>query len=186
MMTTFRLAGFAAGCALALSLSPALAQTTAPATPPAAQQPGPATPGPDTRQMPDMEMMREMMRETMREMMGPGAMRGDRERRPGVMRPRDRQDRYQDRMARRGGMDRGAMMMMHGARRGGMHAAGMRILFAVVDTDGDGALSLPEIQEFHARVFVAVDDNGDGRVDMDEIGAFFHGLGGPDDGDDDD
>ena len=57
-----------------------------------------------------------------------------------------------------------------------MHGAGMRILFAVVDSDGDGALSLAEIQEFHGRIFEAVDGNGDGRVDMEEIGSFFHGA----------
>ena len=134
--------------------------------------------------MPDMDAMREMMRQTMREMMGPGAMRGDRER-GAMMRQRDRYDRHHERMARRGGMDRGQMMMRRAGRQGAMHAAAMRILFAVVDTDGDGALSLPEIQEFHARIFVAVDENGDGRVDMEEIAAFFHGFAGPDDGDDD-
>ena len=63
MMTTFRLAGLAAGCALALSLTPALAQTTAPATPPAtAPAAPPATQEPGARQMPDMDAMREMMR----------------------------------------------------------------------------------------------------------------------------
>jgi hypothetical protein len=63
-----------------------------------------------------------------------------------------------------------------------MHGAGMRMMFAVVDADGDGALSLTEIQDFHGRIFKAVDENSDGKVEMTEIEAFFHG----DDDDDDD
>ena len=95
-----------------------------------------------------------------------------------MTRPRDR---GRDRMARRGGMERGGMMREHGDRRRLMHGAGMRILFAVVDSDGDGALSLAEIQDFHGHIFDAVDEDGDGRVDMEEIGSFFHGTSGPED-----
>ena len=67
-----------------------------------------------------------------------------------------------------------------------MHGAGMRMMFAVVDADGDGALSLTEIQDFHGRIFKAVDRNSDGKVEMTEIEAFFHGAGddGPDDSED--
>ena len=68
--------------------------------------------------------------------------------------------------------------MMHGA---GMHGAGMRIVFAVADADGDGALSLAEVQDLQGRIFKAVDDNGDGKVDMIEIEQFFHN--GPDEPD---
>ncbi len=56
-----------------------------------------------------------------------------------------------------------------------MHGPAMKILFAVADADGDGALSLQEIQDFHARIFKGVDGNADGRVDMEEIQIFFHG-----------
>ena len=56
-----------------------------------------------------------------------------------------------------------------------MHGAVMRMVFAIVDADGDGALSLTEIQDFHGRIFKAVDENSDGKVEMTEIEAFFHG-----------
>jgi Ca2+-binding EF-hand superfamily protein len=62
-------------------------------------------------------------------------------------------------------------------RAGMMHGAGMRMMFAIVDADGDGALSLAEVQEFHGRIFNSVDENGDGNVDMEEIESFFHGSG---------
>ncbi len=66
----------------------------------------------------------------------------------------------------RGGMGAG---MMHGAK--------MRIMFAIVDADGDGSLSQTEVQNFIGRIFNAVDENGDGSVDMEEIRSFFHGAG---------
>jgi Ca2+-binding EF-hand superfamily protein len=39
----------------------------------------------------------------------------------------------------------------------------------------DGALSLEEVQDFHERIFNAIDADGDGRVTMEEIESFFHG-----------
>ena len=56
--------------------------------------------------------------------------------------------------------------------RGGM----MRIILAVMDADGDGALSLEEVQEAHARIFNHVDADDDGRVTLEEMQAFFHGA----------
>lgn len=56
-----------------------------------------------------------------------------------------------------------------------MHVAGMRMMFAIVDADGDGALSLAEVQDFHGRIFNAVDENGDGGVEMEEIESFSMG-----------
>ncbi|WP_245260941.1 EF-hand domain-containing protein [Chelativorans sp. J32] len=50
----------------------------------------------------------------------------------------------------------------------------MKVLFAIVDADGDGALTLDEINDFHSRIFNAVDQNGDGAVTMEEIEDFFH------------
>ena len=38
----------------------------------------------------------------------------------------------------------------------------------------DGALSLEEVQEVHARIFNAAD--ADGRVTPEEMQAFFHGA----------
>ena len=80
--------------------------------------------------------------------------------------------------AERGG---GRMHDRRGGHRDGirsamMHGAGMRMMFAIVDADGDGALSLAEIQDFHGRIFKAVDKNGDGKVKMTEIEAFVHGA----------
>ena len=55
-----------------------------------------------------------------------------------------------------------------------MHGTRMRLIFAIVDADGDGALSLTEVQDFHGRIFTAIDQNRDGKVEMAEIEAFFH------------
>lgn len=164
----------AATAALTFLIAPALAQTDttpAPTTPP--QTPGaqPDVSGQSSDSM--REMMREMMQEMMQE--GPRAqgMRGDRaERRDG---DRWRHGARRDRPGREYGMGRGGM------RSGMMHGAGMRMMFAVVDADGDGALSLAEVQDFHGRIFSAVDENGDGAVEMEEIESFFHRSGDKDD-----
>ena len=65
-------------------------------------------------------------------------------------------------------------------RSGGMHGAGMRIMFAIIDADTNGALSLQEVQDFHRRIFNAVDEDGGGEITIDEIRAFMH----PEDDDD--
>jgi hypothetical protein len=58
----------------------------------------------------------------------------------------------------------------------GMMGPGMmRMMLIVMDTDGDGALSLEEMQSVHARVFAAMDANTDGRVTHEEMKAFMHG-----------
>jgi Ca2+-binding EF-hand superfamily protein len=44
-----------------------------------------------------------------------------------------------------------------------------------MDTDGDGALSLEEMQAVHARMFAAMDGNDDGRVTPEEMEGFMHG-----------
>ncbi|ESW85126.1 calcium-binding EF-hand-containing protein [Mesorhizobium sp. LSJC280B00] len=61
-----------------------------------------------------------------------------------------------------------------------MHGARMRMMFAIVDADGDGAVSQSEVQDFVGRIFNAVDEDGDGSVDMKEIRSFFHGGGAED------
>jgi hypothetical protein len=66
--------------------------------------------------------------------------------------------------------DRGDMM------GSGMMGPGMmRMMLIVMDTDGDGALSLEEVQTVHARMFAAMDGNDDGRVTPEEMEAFMHG-----------
>jgi Ca2+-binding EF-hand superfamily protein len=56
-----------------------------------------------------------------------------------------------------------------------MHAAGMRLIFAIMDADGDGVLTLEEVQDFHERIFNTIDQDGSGDVTLDEIREFFAG-----------
>ena len=59
----------------------------------------------------------------------------------------------------------------------GMHPGGMmyRMMFVLMDTDGDGTLSLEEFQAAHAKIFKAIDANKDGKVTFEEMQAFFRG-----------
>jgi EF hand len=80
--------------------------------------------------------------------------------------PGDTSDRH--RMMPHGMMGSGrmeGMMRMRGLR--------MKIMFAIADADGDGALSFEEVTAIHRRVFNAVDVNKDGKVTRDEIRAFI-------------
>jgi hypothetical protein len=91
-------------------------------------------------------------------------------------------------MMGRGGMMGGGGMMGRGSMmgRGGMmhpesmgHDMMMRILFALMDSDGDGTISLQEFQAAHERFFRAMDANKDGRLTLEEIQAFMHGTRTP-------
>jgi hypothetical protein len=66
--------------------------------------------------------------------------------------------------------------MGHHAMRGmmgrGMH---MRLIFILMDTDGDGTLSLEEFQTAHAKIFKGIDADGDGKVTRTEMQMFFSG-----------
>ena len=53
----------------------------------------------------------------------------------------------------------------------------MRMLFAMMDSDGDGTVSLQEFQAAHERIFKAMDANKDGRLTVDEVQAFMRGTG---------
>jgi hypothetical protein len=73
----------------------------------------------------------------------------------------------------------GAMMgrqgMMGGMRGGPMRGHMMKIMFAVADVDGDGALSFEEVTTIHKRIFDKVDANKDGKVTTEEMQAFMRG-----------
>jgi hypothetical protein len=94
--------------------------------------------------------------------MGPGMMGG-----PGGMGP--------------GMMGRG-MGMGYGMGRGMMGPSGMgsplfmRMMFALMDTDADGTVSLQEFQAAHERIFKAMDANKDGFVTMQEMIEFMRGT----------
>jgi hypothetical protein len=68
-----------------------------------------------------------------------------------------------------GMMDHG--MMGHG--RGS--SVVMRIIFGLMDANGDGKLSLEEFQAAHERIFKAMDTDHDGTVTLEEMEAFMHG-----------
>lgn len=83
-------------------------------------------------------------------------------------------------MMRRGGMMGGGMMgggMMGGGmmRHQGMTGPLMRIIFALMDSDGDGTISLQEFQAAHERIFKAMDANKDGVLTPDEMQSFMLG-----------
>lgn len=65
---------------------------------------------------------------------------------------------------RRGGRIEPGMMRMGGHM--------MKVMFAIADLDGDGALSFEEVTAVHRRIFNAVDTNRDGRVTPDEFRNF--------------
>jgi Ca2+-binding EF-hand superfamily protein len=77
------------------------------------------------------------------------------------------------------------MMQMMSRERGAgpwghSRGFGLKMMMILMDTDGDGALSLEEVQAAHARIFKAVDANKDGKVNIEEIQQFFRGSGSPD------
>jgi hypothetical protein len=79
-------------------------------------------------------------------------------------------------MGQRGMMGRG--MMGGGMMGGGMMGAPvmMRMIFSLMDADGDGTISLQEFQAAHERIFKAMDANKDGRLTPEEMQAFMQGT----------
>jgi hypothetical protein len=71
-------------------------------------------------------------------------------------------------MMGRGGMMGGGGMMGHGAA--------MRFIFALMDSDGDGTVSLQEFQAAHEKIFKAMDTDKDGTLTLEEMQAFMRGT----------
>ena len=71
-----------------------------------------------------------------------------------------------------GMMERGGMMGPGSIGRGMM----MRMMFSLMDADGDGTISLQEFQAAHERIFKAMDANKDGRLTLEEVQAFMQGA----------
>ena len=71
----------------------------------------------------------------------------------------------------------GGGMMCHGMKGHGMMGHGMfkRMIFALMDTDGDGTISLEEFQAAHAKIFKAMDANNDGKLTPEEMEMFWNG-----------
>ena len=69
-------------------------------------------------------------------------------------------------------------MMGQGVGCGMMgRGAAMRFIFALMDSDGDGTVSLQEFQAAHERIFKAMDTDKDGTVTLEEIQAFMRETG---------
>jgi Ca2+-binding EF-hand superfamily protein len=67
-------------------------------------------------------------------------------------------------------------MMHHGMMgQGIMSPFFMRVIFTLMDTDGDGTVSLQEFQQAHERLFKAMDTDHDGTLTLEEMEAFMHG-----------
>jgi len=71
----------------------------------------------------------------------------------------------------------GGGMMCHGMKGHGMmgHDMFKRMIFALMDTDGDGTISLEEFQAANEKIFKAMDTNKDGKLTPAEIEAFMTG-----------
>ena len=51
-----------------------------------------------------------------------------------------------------------------------------RIIFALMDADGDGNVSLPEFQVAHERIFKAMDRDKDGKLTRQEVEVGFRKM----------
>jgi len=100
-----------------------------------------------------------------------------------MMRDWDQRQPWMQRGGPQGPMMQGPMGMMHGPM--GMMGPGMggaqmmRMMMILMDTDGDGAISLQEFQAAHERFFKAMDTDKDGRVTLEEFRNFWLGPRNP-------
>jgi hypothetical protein len=156
---------------------------TASAQAPSAQSPS-AQPGPITQPTPGGPMMQQQdqtIRERLREQLQERAQIGQEE-------DSDQVGCYGGGMMGRGMMGRAMMRRgyaYHDWDRGGMRSGMlgppmmMRMIFSLMDADGDGKVSLQEFQAAHERIFKAMDANKDGFVTIEEVQSFIHGARTP-------
>ena len=102
---------------------------------------------------------------------------------PMMQKPDQTQQQPADREGGQGGMMGRGMMGREGMMGCGMMGHGgmmgppvMRIIFALMDSDGDGTVSLQEFQAAHEQIFKAMDANKDGVLTLDEMQAFMRGT----------
>jgi len=96
----------------------------------------------------------------------------------------DQQQMQSHPMGQEGASTKGHGSMMSGGMMGrGMMGGGvmgppfmLRMMFALMDADGDGTISLQEFQAAHERIFKAMDSNKDGKLTLEEMQAFIHGA----------
>jgi len=69
------------------------------------------------------------------------------------------------------GAGSGEMRSGHPRGRG----VAMRFIFALMDSDGDGTVSLQEYQAAHEKIFKAMDTDKDGTLTLEEIRVFMRG-----------
>jgi hypothetical protein len=89
----------------------------------------------------------------------------------------DRMTQQPDQQQMQGGMMGRGMMGGHMTGGGMMGPPIMfRMMFALMDADSDGTISLQEFQAAHERIFKAMDSNKDGKLTLEEMQAFMHGT----------
>lgn len=174
----------AAAFAFIVASFPALAQTSGTPTP----APAPATDQSPAGQLPNVngqvggptrEMIRQMVEQAIQEKMQQdrGSQDGYFHEKPNRNQDAEGADEADSRAGRwhdRGDWGRGHRMAGHRGPQM-MRAAGMRLIFGLLDTDGDGSLSENEVDGAVGRIFSAIDENGDGKIDLEEIQSFLHG-----------
>jgi Ca2+-binding EF-hand superfamily protein len=79
-------------------------------------------------------------------------------------------------MAENGMMGQGWRKHDMMGRGGAMGPFAMRMIFALMDRDGDGTISLEEFQAAHERIFKAMDSDKDGTVTQEEMLDFMRGT----------